>query len=648
MTLRWAASFAALAVAAGAAIGLVSMPTSSPSPIGSPAQSARALGAPFLSGSLKLRAMSGDAVDLRAPVGGATVVVFYSTECPIASAMLPGVAEIHSRTSRRSLAMAGVCVDPDATDEEVARHAREFGLEMPIVRDRTGELTRRFGVTVAPEAFVLVGAGRLAYRGRIDDQFATRGQRRSSAPSPDLRDAIRAVLDGREPLVARLEPVGCPVPERPGGSPSREGPTFAADVAPILERSCQSCHRPGQSAPFPLLTHAQAAKRATDLADVVEEGLMPPWKPTSGVGPPLRHDRSLLPSEIETLRAWAEAGAPEGSAEGSLEPAAPEPVDGWTLGAPDLILEMPEEFAIPATGDDVYRCFVLPTNLPEDRMITAVEVRPGNPRVVHHTFNYIDIRGLGRQRDAEDPEPGYMCFSGFTGDQIFGAMGGWTPGNEPHFFEDGVGLNLPKGADVVMQVHYHPTGKPERDRTRLGLHFARKPIRRSLQWVSASANPDAFSLPAGEAEARVTASLTIPMDVELHAMTPHMHLLGRRFSATFTTPDGQTEPLIEIDDWDFNRQDTYYLREPLLLPAGTRVFIEGEFDNSEANPRNPSRPPRQAQWGEGTTDEMLILFLALTDAAQDLTQPGARDNFMEEFFQRAGAAIPPPKTRPFR
>ncbi len=641
MNLRWAAILAAIAVGAGAAIGLFSMPRSSPSPVGIPTRLARPLGAPFLDGGLKLRSMTGEALDLRAPVGGATVVVFYSTECPIASAMLPEVAEIRSGTSRRSLSMAGVCVDPDATDEEIARHAREHGLEIPIVRDQTGELTRRFGVTVAPEAFVLVGAGRLAYRGRIDDRFAARGQRRSGSSAPasrDLRDAIRAVLDGREPSVARREPVGCPVPERPRAS--REGPTFAEHVAPILRRSCQNCHRPGQSAPFPLLTHAQAAKRATDLADVVEEGLMPPWKPTSGVGPPLRHDRSLLPSEIETLRAWAEAGAPEGSAEGSLEPIAPatEPDDGWTLGPPDLILEMPEEFTIPATGDDVYRCFVLPTNLAEDRMITAVEVRPGNPRVVHHTFNYIDIRGLGRQRDAEDPEPGYMCFSGFTGDQIFGAMGGWTPGNEPHFFEDGVGLNLPKGADVVMQVHYHPTGKTERDRTRLGLYFAREPIRRSLQWVSASANPDEFSLSAGDAEARVTASLTIPMDVELHAMTPHMHLLGRRFAASFTTPDGRTEPLIEIDDWDFNRQDTYYLREPLLLPAGTRVFIEGVFDNSESNPRNPSRPPRSVSWGEGTTDEMLILFLALTDATQDLTQPGARDDFMEEFFRRAGGS----------
>ena len=487
---------------------------------------------------------------------------------------------------------------------------------------------------------MLTGAGRLAYRGRIDDRFAARGRRRSTEPSPDLRDAVAAVLDGREPSVARHEPVGCPAPERYEDSP-REGPTFARDVEPILRRSCQGCHGPGQSAPFPLLTHAQAAKRANDLVAVTEERFMPPWKPSSGVGPPLRHDRSLLPSEIEVLRAWAEAGAPEGVAEGSPGPAVPEPVDGWALGPPDLVLEMPEEFAIPATGDDVYRCFVLPTHLPEDRMVTAVEVRPGNPRVVHHAFNYIDVRGLGRRRDAEDPAPGYTCFSGFTGDRIFGAMGGWTPGNEPHFFEDGVGLNLPKGADVVMQVHYHPSGKPERDRTRLGLHFARKPIRRSIQWVSASADPDGFALPAGDPEAVVTASLTIPMDVELHAMTPHMHLLGRRFSATFTPPDGRTEPLIEIDDWDFNRQDTYHLREPLLLPAGTRIFIKGLYDNSEANPRNPSRPPRDVPWGEGTTDDMLILFLALTDATQDLTRPGARDDFMEDFFRKAGESDPP-------
>lgn len=238
---------------------------------------------------------------------------------------------------------------------------------------------------------------------------------------------------------------------------------------------------------------------------------------------------------------------------------------------------------------------MLPTRLTEDQAITAVEIRPGNPHVVHHIFNYIDIRGIGRQRDLADTGPGYMCFSGFAGDLIFGAMDGWTPGNEPHSFDKGVGLNLPKGADVVMQFHYHPDGKPEKDRTRLGLYFVWESIRQSLQWVSACANPDEFLLFKGESEAHFKAVVTMPMGVELHAMTPHMHLLDRRLSAHYTLPDSRTAPLIEIDNWDFNRQDTYYLREPLLLPEATVVSIEGVFDNSDANPharsaREKTRP----------------------------------------------------------
>jgi hypothetical protein len=299
---------------------------------------------------------------------------------------------------------------------------------------------------------------------------------------------------------------------------------------------------------------------------------------------------------------------------------------------------MPEEFEIPASGDDVYRCFVLPTSLPEARSITAIEVLPGNPRVVHHTFGYIDVRGLGRSRDEADPGPGYMCFSGFTGDSIFGALGGWTPGNEAHFFGEGIGLNLPPGADVVLQVHYHPSGKVERDRTRLGLHFARTPIRQALQWVSACADPAEFVLPAGDPRIVWEADLELPMDVELHAMTPHMHLLGARIEAKVRYPDGRTRPLIRIDDWDFNRQDTYYLREPLRLPEGAVIRITGTFDNSESNPRNPSRPPREVRWGEATTDDMMIVFLALTKAGQDLTIPGSTDDFMEEFFRGAGVA----------
>jgi hypothetical protein len=260
---------------------------------------------------------------------------------------------------------------------------------------------------------------------------------------------------------------------------------------------------------------------------------------------------------------------------------------------------MDRPFQVPAVGEDLYRCFVLPTSLAEGRFLTAIDVRPGNPRVVHHTFGYVDNRGLGRRRDADDPLPGYSCFSGFTGDQIFGLLGGWTPGNEPHPFGEGIGLELPRNADLVLQVHYHPSGKPETDRTRLGLYFSKAPVRQALEWVSACPEIGAFRLPAGESDIVIAAELEVPIDVALHAMTPHMHMLGRRLRADVRFPGGRVEPLIAIDDWDFNRQETYYLREPLSLPAGSIIRIEGRYDNSSANPRNPSRPPARSSGGRG-------------------------------------------------
>lgn len=632
MSLRLLAACIALAVGTGALLG-----TLGPGGIGPSAPEPERLGAPFLTGPMAVRSIAGEKLDLRAPAGGATVVVFYSVECPIALEALPTLAGLRRTYSAAELAMISVCVDPDRSGAELARHAREHGLNVPVVSDPRGELARRFGVAVVPEVFVLLGDGRLGYRGRVDDRFTARGRRKAAPPSHDLIAAVAAVLDGRPAPTSYEAPVGCPLPEPP--RPTTDGPTYSADVAPILRRSCLPCHRPGQSAPFSLLSFAQAAKRAGDIAAVVEDRLMPPWKPVPGVGLPFRHDRSLLPAEVAILRAWADAGAPMGD-EASVPPP-PEAPEGWALGEPDLVLEMAEEFAVPATGGDLYRCFILPTNLPTDRYITAIEVQPGNSRVVHHTFGYIDVSGRARERDRDDPGPGYECFSGPTSDQVHSAIGGWTPGNEPHFFGDGIGLALPRGADVVMQVHYHPSGKPETDRTRLGLHFARGPVRQALQWFSACADPDAFVLPPDEPSVRIRTRLTIPLDVELHALTPHMHLLGREITASVTFPDGGSLPLIAIDDWDFNRQDTYYPREPLALPRGSVIHVEARYDNSGANLRNPRRPPRTTHWGEATTDEMLILFMGLTLKGQDLSKPGAQDDFKDQFFRLAGGPSDP-------
>ncbi len=410
-----------------------------------------------------------------------------------------------------------------------------------------------------------------------------------------------------------------------GNAPGAGPPTYTRDVAPILRARCGECHRAGQVAPFTLDNFEQARKRAADIASVVEERSMPPWKPAPGFGPKLKHDRSLGRDEIALIRAWADAGAPRG--------AGPDPSpdvragDGWKLGNPDLVLEPSEDFTIPASGPDLYRCFVIPTDLPDDVYVSAVEYRPGNRRVVHHLMAFVEVAGQGRRRDQAEPGPGYTSYSG-AGVEIVGDLGGWAPGNEPGHLPEGVGRSLPRRADVILQVHYHPDGKPEVDRTRIGLHFSRKPVRRTLQWKGVMSCD--IRLEPGEPDTTVKASWMVPVDVEALAVSPHMHQLGREMRMTATLPGGKIVDLIEVRDWDPGWQGTYTFEKPVPLPKGTMVKVVARFDNS-AHPRNPHSPPKVVKWGHGSTDEMCVGYIAVVKSRQDLTRPGEKDDLFGIF-----------------
>jgi mono/diheme cytochrome c family protein len=411
-------------------------------------------------------------------------------------------------------------------------------------------------------------------------------------------------------------------PPEPARAPAP--PTYAGQVAAILQKHCLECHRPGQVGPFPLENYGQARKRAVDIATVVGDRQMPPWKAAPQAYPRFKYERSLSASEIATVVAWAEAGAPEGDP--SRVPTPPEFSDEWKLGTPDLVLEMPADFEVPAEGKDIYRCFVIPTSLGKNRYISAIEYRPGNRRVVHHMLGYVDTTGEGRKRDAADEGPGYMCFSG-PGIKPQGDLGGWAPGNEPSVLPEGVGRLLPKGSDVVVQVHYHPRGKPEVDRSRIGIHFSKAPVKQTMCWSFVSKHD--LKIPADDPNVEVETSWTIPVDVEMLSVLPHMHQIGRNMRIWATLPDGREIGLVRVDDWDFNWQNNYDFEEPLTLPKGSVVKIVAHYDNTAANPRNPNSPPKTVQWGEATTDEMCLGILSLTKKGQDLTRPGETDDLRE-------------------
>jgi len=576
----------------------------------------------------EVRGIDGRSIPLVPAKGSVTAVVFYSTECPISNEYSPVLKAIAEGQPSARFAMVGVCVDPDLSAEAVAKHAREYGLKFPIALDRDGSIASKFGAKVTPEAFVLDDSGTIRYRGRVDDTFPARGKRKANPQTSELKDAIIAVLDGKNVDVDHAEAIGCPIP-KPVKAALK--PTFSKEVAPILQKNCQQCHRPGQVGPFSLVTYEQARKRADDIANVVADRRMPPWKPDPKVGPALRHSKALSDDDIAVIAAWAEAGAPEGD-KADLPPS-PNYPEGWVLGTPDLVLEPSEDYAIPAEGADIYRCFVIPTNLPEDRYIAAIEYQPGNRKVVHHILTYVDTTGQARKRDEADPGLGYACFSG-PGVDITGDLGGWAPGNEPSFLPDGVGRVLKSKGDVVMQVHYHPSGKPETDRTRIGIYFAKKPVKQILHW-NLAANFGLY-LPPQSRNFEVDAgwkdpdqAWKVPVDITALAVTPHMHTLGRDMTVSVTYPDGRTEDLVRIGDWDFNWQNTYYFDKPIDLPKGSMVKVRAHYDN-------PTQKP--VKWGEATTDEMCIGFLAVVQKGQDLTQPGATDElgpiFRKQFEER--------------
>jgi mono/diheme cytochrome c family protein len=390
-----------------------------------------------------------------------------------------------------------------------------------------------------------------------------------------------------------------------GDTDARVAPNFNHDVAPILYNNCSGCHRPGEVAPFSLLTYDDAAKRAKQIAAVTSARFMPPWKAEPGYGHFL-NERRLSDDQLATLRDWAAAGAPEGDA--AQKPATPKFSDGWQIGEPDQVVKMPKPYALPAEGADVFRCFVIPLNATDTEYVSKVEFRPGNRRVVHHAILFMDRTGEATRRE-KVPGEGYECVGG-PGLAISGGLGGWAPGATPMEYRDGVAQTIPKGAQLVMQIHYHLSGKPEEDDSQVGIKFTKTPPTKGLALITVG--NAAIDIPAGEDHYVVKATSTVPQDANLIAVTPHAHYLCKDMKVDATLPDGTVVPLIWIKDWDFNWQGSYRYASPIKLPKGTQISMTYVYDNSSANPRNPSNPPREVKFGEQTTNEMAFTFVQLT------------------------------------
>ena len=402
--------------------------------------------------------------------------------------------------------------------------------------------------------------------------------------------------------------VGAAVPAAAQTSPQAADPTFADDIAPLVRVHCASCHRPGEVAPFPLLTYDDVRRRARQIAEVTTSRYMPPWKPEPGYGGPFIGSRRLADTDVELFRRWAEAGAPAGDL--SQLPATPErAAEGWRLGEPDVIVTMPEPFALPAEGPDTFRNFVLPIPIDRTAFVAGLEFRSGNARVAHHANLRIDRSRASRELDAQDPLPGYEGPISLQAHYPDGHFLGWTPGQLPPLAEPGMAWRLEPGSDFVIQLHMQSTGRPESIQSSVGLYFTDDPpVRTPVMLRLGRQNID---IPPGDAAYVIRDRFTLPVGAELIGVQPHAHFRAKKIEGRVEYPGGRTEHLIRIDDWDFNWQDVYRYRDRPFLPAGTTVSMEYVYDNSAGNPRNPDRPPRRVLFGQFSNDEMGDLWLQL-------------------------------------
>ena len=418
------------------------------------------------------------------------------------------------------------------------------------------------------------------------------------------------------PVAAALALAAAAGCARARSAPPPEVVSFNRHVATIVYRNCAPCHRPGEAGPFSLLSYADVRKRADQIARVISSRYMPPWPPEHGYGE-LAGERRLSDDEIALLQRWAREGAPEGPP--AEAPPPPRFTEGWQLGPPDLVVEMRETYTVPAEGTDVFRNFVLPVPVRGTRYVRALELRPGDKKVVHHANVLLDGTGSARQRDTSDAGVGFAGMDvelesdRFQPDSHFLF---WKPGTAAVTEPPGMAWQLDEGTDLVLNMHLQPTGRPEPIRPVVGLYFTDEPPTRFPMLLQLE-HDGAIDIPAGDKNFVVADHYDLPVDVDVLGVYPHAHYVGREVQGFATLPDGSKKWLIWIRDWDFAWQAVYRFARPVFLPRGSRVEMRIAYDNSANNIRNPNDPPRRVVAGNRSTDEMGHLWIQVLPRQRD-------------------------------
>ncbi len=426
---------------------------------------------------------------------------------------------------------------------------------------------------------------------------------------------------GPEKLIRRIFALACFVPmalalgnrtvakqEAPPQRAATPPPiTFNHDIAPILFRTCARCHRPGEAGPFSLLTYADAKSHARQIAAVTKRRFMPPWLPEQGELK-FADELRLSDNEIARIQAWVEQGTVEGNPPDL--PPMPKFVEGWQLGKPDVTLKATKSYPLPASGSDNYWNFVFRAPVDRTRWLKAMEIRPGDKRLVHHANVLVDRQQNGRRQEQE-PGAGFGGMELTIESEVFDPDSHflfWKPGSIPYVEPDGMALRLDKDTDLILNTHLQPSGKPEAIQPTLGLYFTDKPA--ALHPILLQLENDRMlDIPPGNKHFVVTDEFTLPVDVDLLAIYPHAHYLGKDLQALAKFPDGRSETLIHIPDWNLSWQAVYRYAQPVKLPKGTTISMNFAYDNSDDNIRNPNDPPQRVVAGNRAVDEMAHLWL---------------------------------------
>jgi peroxiredoxin/mono/diheme cytochrome c family protein len=588
------------------------------------------------------------------------VVAFLGTECPLAKLYGPRLAKIAADLKDQPVSFLAVDSNRQDSISKIAHYAKTCELNFPILKDVGNQVADAFGAVRTPEIFVLDKDRVVRYHGRVDDQYGV-GYIRPEATRQDLVVAIEELLAGKEITTSQTPAPGCFIGRiRAADGPS--GVTYTKQISRILQQRCVECHREGAIAPFALTSYEDAAGWGETVLEVIQSQRMPPWHASPEHGDFI-NDARMPDAEKELVAAWVKAGMPEGDRQDL--PEAPRFSEGWRISKPDLVLEMADEYAVPAEGEIPYQYFVMDPKLTEDKWVVGAECLAGNPTVVHHIIAFVippevakdievghfaiepsrstlgrQIRG-GSENSGRKDRPKVVAENGDNDrpergrrrsmmpadvNKRIALMRSWftnflvamAPGSPPMILNDGMGKRLPAGCKIVFQSHYTPVGKATTDRSKIGLVFtSADKIKHEV--VTRSVMEQRFEIPPYADNYEVRGTIRFRDDSLLIEFLPHMHLRGKSFRYIAHYPDGKEEILLDVPRYDFGWQNTYTSRKPLLMPRGTVLECIAHFDNSQQNLSNPD-PSSSVRFGDQTWEEMMIGFFNMSRAKEGFYQ----------------------------